>query len=140
MQSPLTNNMIEYWLRESGFYIEKTAPNRWQVKMHHNFCNYVVFITNKNGWFSYGADLMGIAIRNNVDIFYNHILKLNAKLNGAHISIDNNRLVLIRDDFSEDINKYSMYRNLKLFHETHQYVYQEMLKEAGRLCVQILNN
>jgi len=43
------------------------------------------------------------------------------------------RLALIRDEYSEDISKYNLFRSLNTFHDAHKFVYGQVLDEAENL-------
>lgn len=95
--------------------------------MSHRHCNYTVLMTRHENWFSYGADLVGDIRGPDTEEFYRRVLSINNKINGAHIAFENTRLVLIRDDFFEDLDKYNLYRSLDVFHDVHEFVYKEIL-------------
>lgn len=134
----MTNN-ITRWLEETQMPIQKIGYNQWLLQMSHKYCDYTVLITNHGNWISYGADLIGDVKGSDMDKFYRYVLNLNNKINGVHIAFEDDRFILIRDDFSEDVNSgnsgYNLYRSLEVFHDGHEYVYGQMLNEASRLDV-----
>jgi hypothetical protein len=124
------NNDINLWLDESQLPFQQVNINKWRMRMTHQHCDYVVTLTRHADWFSYGADLIGNIQGEKAENFYEYILSLNNKLNGAHIALENDRFVLIRDDYIEDINKYNLYRSLNTFHDVHEYTYKKILDAA----------
>lgn len=133
----MSNQEITEWLKDSGLPLWLIKPNEWQLRMSHHYAEYTVTIVDHGDWLSYGADLIGDVSGPNCQEFYRRILQLNSKLNGTHIALENGRLVLIRDEFSEDINDYHLFRGLNLFHQSHEYVYRSILNEADMLDLHI---
>jgi hypothetical protein len=136
----MTDNQITTWLKESRLPVDQVNSHQWQIQMRHQYCDYIVTIINQGNWFSFGADLIGDATGPNKHEFYKEVLELNGRLNGVHIALDNGRLALIRDDYAEDINKYSLYRSLNVFHEAHEYVFGELVKYATTLAVHLIDS
>ena len=128
------NGEVTLWLHESNLFFEEIGTNRWTLRLSHQHCDYVVTIVNHGHWFSFAADLIGdVADLQTREDFYNFVLELNSRLNGVHIALDEGRFILIRDDYSEDVNQDNLYRSLAIFHEAHEYVYGKMLEEADAL-------
>jgi len=130
---------ITNWLKRSELPLKIIRQGVWQIQMSHRYCDYTLTITSNGNWFSFGADLIGNAVGGRIELFYQKILELNSRLNGVHIAMDNKRIVLLKDDYNEDLSEYSLYRTLDIFHESHEYVYSELLKLAKQLNIQIRN-
>jgi len=120
------------WLEDTGLLVSQVRGNEWQLQMSHQYADYTVTIINHGNWISYGADLIGDVVGDERDEFYRSVLQLNARLNGTRIALEDGRLVLVREDFFEDINQYRLYRSLNLFHQAHEYVYSIVLDEADK--------
>lgn len=129
----MNNNDITEWLGDLALPFRQTSPNQWQIDMSHRNGDYTVTIVDHGNWVSYGSDLIGDVTGPNEAEFYRKALDLNARLNGVHVAHQDDRLVLIRDDLTEDMNDYNLYRSLNLFHQAHEYVYQNLLSEADKL-------
>ena len=129
------SEQITRWLHEGDLPCQEIRPNRWTIELSHQLCNYVVTITDHGNWFSFAADLMGDVADSQKEDFYNFVLELNGRLNGVHIALEGGRFILIHDDYSGDVDKYTLYRSLNIFHEAHEYVYGKMLEEADALGV-----
>jgi len=131
----MTNQQIARWLEETGFPIQQININRWNIGMSHISADYDVTITDSGSWFSYAADLAADVTGDNQIEFYRRLLQLNSRLNGTHIAIEDDRITLIRDEYTEDISKHGMYRSLSLFHETHEQIFNRIVELSEELDV-----
>ncbi len=129
------DDQITFWLQDTQLPIQRSAVNRWYIDMSHRYCDYTICISRHGNWLSYGADLIGDVSGHDAREFYRRILAINNKLNGTHIALEGSRFILIRDDFLEDVDQYNLYRSLDVFHDAHEYVYNEILDEAKSLNV-----
>lgn len=121
------------WIEKIGVDGYEIAPHHWLIQLEHKEAKYSVSIKEDARWFIYASKLIDDIQGKNAAEFYRRILDLNATLNLAYIARENEQLVLIRNDFTEDINEEDFIRTLVIFHRTHEYVYGYILKEAQKL-------
>ncbi|MGB0385126.1 MAG: hypothetical protein ACPGWR_09910 [Ardenticatenaceae bacterium] len=120
-------------LIKNGINVDKIFDNHWRIDLEHEFSTYSVTIKKSEMWFSYAAELMPDIKGDKSGVFYQFLLDINSKLNGAYIARQEKRLILVRNEFTEDINEESLLRDLAVFHRTHEYIYDTMLKKAQEL-------
>jgi hypothetical protein len=132
-------NPLKVWLDETGFPVEQLSPKRWAVVMSHGYLHsyYVEIVDHQEEWISFAAVLLGEPRGYNSSELYQFALELNKELNAAQIAIHNNRFVLVSNYPAEDSEKFRFYRNLKYFHQTHEYVYGRLLDYAEELNVKL---
>lgn len=131
----MSNQQLAVWLGETGLPIHQTDFNRWNIAMSHSSADYEVTISNSGSWVSYAADLAADITGDNKSEFYRRLLQLNGRLNGSHIAIEDDRITLVRDEYTEDVNRHNLFRSLSLFHETHEYVYNRIIDWSEELDV-----
>lgn len=128
--SPARKQSITNWLIKNGLDVHELNQNHWRINLEHELATYSVTIKKSDMWLSYTAELMPDVQGQKVNEFYRLLLNLNSRLNGAYIATQQNRLILIRNEFSEDINEESLLRGLAVFHRTHEYIYEIILNKA----------
>jgi hypothetical protein len=136
-----TSVEITKWLGSSNSNLTQIASDYWQIPLCHTYACYVLHLRSYAGWLNYGAELFPYAPNVSVRLraeFYRFILDLNKRLNGAYVAEENEKLVLIRNDFLSDINQETLERGIYYFHRTHEFVYFELLQEAQRLRIRLV--
>ena len=125
-------------LIKNGVHVDEISHNHWRIDLEHEFATYSVTIKRSGMWLSYAAELMPDVEGGKSGVFYQFLLDLNSKLNGAYIARQEKRLILVRNEFAEDINGESLLRDLAVFHRTHEYLYDTVLKKAQELNLALL--
>jgi hypothetical protein len=118
------------WFKKIGLPVRQISDSHWVLDLEHDRAIYSLSIKNHGHWFSYGAELMPEVEGTNKSNFLEMILYTNYTLNAAYIAKEGDRLVLIRNDFTEDINEETLLRSVSVFHKTHEYIYSTLLNEA----------
>ena len=126
------------WSKKIGVVANLIQSDHWLLELEHKEAKYLASIKRDEGLFIYATKLMDDIQGKHAVEFYRRILTLNATLNFAYIAIENDQVVLIRNDFTEDINEHTFIRALAFFHRTHEYVYGYLLKEAQKLGVKFI--
>ena len=129
-----TDEILPQWLSELGQSIRK-IDDSWAVEMSHKYVRYWITIVEHGDWTSLGAVLFGAASGQHSKDFYQFALTTNASITAARIAFEDGRLVLVSNFPTEDCGRYEFFRNLYLFHKTHEVVYGDLLEAAEKLNV-----
>lgn len=138
--SPARKQSITSWLIKNGVDVRELNQNDWRINLEHELATYSVTIKRSGMWLSYTAELMPDVQGQKVDEFYKLLLNINSRLSAAYIATQQNRLILIRNEFSQDINEKSFFRGLAVFERTHEQIYEKILKKAYELNLNLKNN
>jgi hypothetical protein len=141
----LNSTHITRWLAADDLAVNQVAQHYWQIPLSHLHARYVLHIRLSTGWLHYGADIFTFAHPSSANEkllaqFYQFVLELNSKINGAQIAVESGKVVLIRNEISSDINEKTLRRSIELFHQTHEYVFSILLREAGKLGIRLSND
>jgi hypothetical protein len=130
MTTSLQTNNISLWLQKWGLGFWQTDPGQWRIDLKHKHLSYTLTLSNQGQWFSFAAELMSNLSGNKLESFYEDVLKLNGRLNGVHVAMEGDSLILVRDDYSEDLSEDRLYRSLYNFHKSHEYVIKRLVDDA----------
>ncbi len=138
----LNSTHIARWLATNDLAVNQVTQDYCQVPLSHLHAFYTLHIRLSTEWLHYGADIFTFAHPSSANEkllaqFYQSVLELNSKINGAQIAVENGKVVLIRNDISSDINERTLLRGIELFNRTHEYVYPTLLREAARLGIRL---
>ena len=125
------------WLKKKGISVHQISDTHWNIDVEHDKATYSVTLKKEGGWLTYGAELMADVEGKRLDEFYQSLLSINAALNGAYIARQGDTLILLRNEFSKDINEDNLIRSLQIFNATHEYLYDKVIKNAGDLNLKI---
>ncbi|MCC6190620.1 MAG: hypothetical protein IT318_16445 [Anaerolineales bacterium] len=129
---------IKAWLQGKNIAVREESPNHWQAfAQHEHLAAYQIDIHSRDGFVTHGAQLLSNITGPNKQKLYEFALDLNAQINGAQIARSDEKIVLIRNSFREDVNEQTIQRDLAIFNETHEYVFMELLKKAKDLGLKI---
>jgi hypothetical protein len=124
---------IAVWLKSERLLITPVSSHHIKMRFQHRLAPYTVDLTWDEEWVSLGAELMSDVVGPRQAEFHRFVHQLNAQLTGVKIAIEDERFILISEDFVEDLNKSNLLRNLYAFHHSHEFVIETLLKEAKRL-------
>lgn len=127
------------WFKKRGLPVREISDSHWVLDLEHDKAIYSLNIKNHGHWFSYGAELLPDVDGDHLEKFYEMILYLNAALNGAYIAKEGDKFVLIRNDFTEDLNEDNLIRSVSVFHNTHEYIYSTILNETKKLGLKMVH-
>ncbi len=112
--------------------VQQVTPAHWQLGMHNRVGQYTMDIKDQGDCVSYGIPLTPDVEGKNEAAFYRELLGYSAKINGSHIGIEGDKLVLTREEHKEGLNPLALGRSIRLMDDTHQVVYPEVLKMEKR--------
>jgi hypothetical protein len=126
------SNQITKWLTDE---VEPRIinDNHLIIDIANSQANYSLNLKINEHWMSYAAELIPDVDGRRVYEMYEYLLKINARLNSAYIALENDRLILVRNDILDEIDQNSLMRNIKLFDLTHEYAYDLMMKKNKEL-------
>lgn len=142
-QNELSDNNINAWLSEiskrSAFPVSRIKADHWQLVMRNSIAQYTLDIFDQGQWITYGSTLVPDVVGSERVTFYASLLKLNAQLNGVHIGLDNNRVILSREEPKEGLTPLSFAQSIIIFDNALQFVYVQILEEIHRLGLKFNN-
>jgi hypothetical protein len=137
----LSDNDINRWLSTISSSLKipesQVSETHWQLGMKNSVGKYNIDIIDQGEWITYGVPLVADVEGKNRVTFYKTILDLNARLNGVHLGIEDNRLILVREEQKEGLNAYSLGRSIAIIDSAHQVVFPFILDEIKKLGLDI---
>ncbi len=134
-----SNKDLDKWVQEIGSEpsssvqrAQQVAPDHWQLGMHNPVGQYTMDIKDQGDCVSYGIPLTPDVEGRNEAAFYRELLGYSTKINGSHIGIEGDNLVLTREELKEGLGPQALGRSIRLMDDTHQVVYPEVLKMEKR--------
>ncbi|SRR6266446_2897890 len=134
-----SNKDLDKWVQEIGDepdssvqQVQNVAPDHWQLGMSNPVGEYTMDIKDQGECVSYGIPLTPDVEGRNVAAFFRELLGFSAKINGSHIGIENDNLVLTREELKEGLSPLGLGRSIRLMDDTHQVVYPEVLQMEKR--------
>ena len=127
---------LNQWLQtmnsRTGLPVNRVDPNHWQLGIRNHVAEYTMDIKDQGEWVSYATKLTPDAEGREQGAFYRGLLSLSGKLNGSHIGIQGDDVILTREEPKEDLNQLSFYRSIRLVDAAHEAAYPEVLEEIKR--------
>lgn len=136
---------VEAWLASlasEGLVVKESSASdgqkgkvyRWSIQMVHRLCRYWVEVTVHQKSVSFASMLYKASSGTGISKdLYRCALSLNSSLNSAHIAYQDNSLILIHSYLIEDSTEDRFYRDLRNFHESHEFVYGRIFRDAKEL-------
>lgn len=126
------SNQITKWLTDE---VEPRIinDNHIIIDIANSQANYSLNLKIHGDWMSYAAELIPDVDGRRVYEMYEYLLKMNTRLNSAYIALEDDRLILVRNDMLDDIDENLLMRNIKLFNMTLEYVYELIIKKTKEL-------
>jgi hypothetical protein len=116
-----------------GIPVKRINDRHWQLGMSNDVGAYTLDIKDQDPWISYGTQLTPPLEGENRGDFYESMLEENARLNGAKIGIENDRVVLVHEEPKYGASEATIYRNVATFNEAQKHVYPKVLRKAEEL-------
>jgi hypothetical protein len=131
-----SNDDVHQWLKtmngETGLPVSRVDHNHWQVGMSNPTGQYTMDIKDQGEWVSM-ATVLGRDVEGRKRApFYRKLLELSGKLNGSHIGIQGDNVILTREEPKEDLNQLSFYRSMSLLDRGQEVATPEVLEEMKR--------
>jgi hypothetical protein len=127
---------LNQWLQtmnsRTGLPVSRVDPNHWQLGIRNRVAEYTMDIKDQGEWVSYAAKLTLDAEGKDQGAFYRELLSLSGKLNGSHIGIQGDDVILTREEPKEDLNQLSFYRSIRLVDAAYEVALPEVLKEMKK--------
>ncbi len=127
---------VNRWLQTvnnvTGLPVRQVAPKHWQLGMRNRVSQYTMDIKDQGEWVSYGVPLTPDVEGRKQAPFYRGLLGLSGKLNGSHIGMEGDKVILTREDPKEGLDPLSFGRSIRMLDSAHEAAYPEVLKEAKR--------
>lgn len=109
-------------LKQIGVSVNDMSDTHWSIELEHERATYSASIKHLGKWLSYAAELIPDVEGRKKEELYESLLSLNACLNGAYVAKQGPQIILVRNEFTEDINAETLLRGLAVFHRTHEYL------------------
>ncbi len=134
-----SNKDVDTWMQKIGSEpsasvqrVQGVTPGHWQLGMLNRVGQYTMDIKDQGDYVSYGIPLTPDVEGKNEAAFYRELLGYSAKINGSHIGIEGDNIVLTREEHKEGFDPPALGRSIRLMSDTHEVVYPELLKMEKR--------
>lgn len=98
-----SNDEINDWLEQlipimQFFTVKRIDYNHWRLDCENSEAYFTLDIFDQGQWITYGIVLVPDVEGQDCGEFYRSLLDINAYLNGAHIGIANDQVILTREE------------------------------------------
>lgn len=125
---------INHWLAflsdATGYAVRRMELNHWQLDMNNSFAPFTLDIYELDEWISFGILLMHDIQGQGKAEFYKYLLERNAELYGAHLAIQGDLLILIKEDLKTGFDPKSLANSIRIMNTVHQTIYPQLLGYA----------
>jgi hypothetical protein len=96
--------------------VRRIDDRHWQVDIHNDQAGYTLHIKDQDPWITYGIELIPdvVGIDQDRADFYRKALNLSARLNGAKVGLEDNRLVVTREEPKGNVNQINFYQSITI--------------------------
>jgi hypothetical protein len=108
--------------------VQRLHPNHWQLDMVNKAGQYPMDVINQREHITYAAPLTRDVKGKNEAAFLREVLCYSGKLNGPHIAIEDDTLILTKEDQKEGLGPLGISQSIRQVNETHQVVHPEIVK------------
>jgi hypothetical protein len=108
--------------------VQRLHSNHWQLDMDNKAGQYPMAVINQREHISYAAPLTPDVKGKNEAPFLREVLCYSAQLNEVHIGIEDDALILTKEDQKEGLGPLGMSQSIRQLNETHQVVYPKIVE------------
>lgn len=108
--------------------VQRLHPNHWQLDMDNKAGRYPMDVINQREHISYAAPLTPDVKGKNEASFLREVMRYSAKLNGPHIGIEDDTLILTKEDQKEGLGPIGISQSIRQVNETHQVIYPKIVE------------
>ena len=127
---------IDNWMQEmhdtTGFPYKRVSPTHLQVGMHNHVSEYPMDIKDQDEWMSFAARLTRDVEGRKKDAFHKGLLEKSGDLNGAHLGIQGDDVIVSREEPTEGLDQLSFYRSIRIVDAAVEEILPKVLKEIDR--------
>jgi hypothetical protein len=113
--------------------VQRLHPNHWQLDMVNKAGQYPMSVINQRKHITYAAPLTAAPLTPDVEgkneaAFLREVLRYSGKMNGPHIAIEDDTLILTKEDQKEGLGLLGISQSIRQVNETHQVAYPAIVE------------